>query len=393
MQVLLFDDMAGRQQLYPFTAIRPLADIRAGILTFRERWKLLLQNDVYSVTEGYLQKYESASSSHDNDYYYIHARLLPQKEMIEAIQQLGDEEVLLSNDTVIAIKTKKELSYPIGHGELHAYKKIALKQPVVFLDYVFDIVKRNDELLRFDFALLTKGRTSAPVSSTNRITGQENIFLEEGAVVEHSIINATTGPVYIGKNSLVMEGNMIRGPFAMLENSVLKMGSKLYGAVTIGRQCTAGGEIKNSVLFDYSNKAHDGYLGDAVIGSWCNLGAGTSCSNLKNTAGEIKIWNASMHQWINAGNKCGVMMGDYSRSAIQTSFNTGTVTGICCNVVSAGFVPKFVNDFTWNTATSEQYVLEKAIRDIDNWMKLKNRNISEPEIEILTNIYNQQSQQ
>jgi UDP-N-acetylglucosamine diphosphorylase / glucose-1-phosphate thymidylyltransferase / UDP-N-acetylgalactosamine diphosphorylase / glucosamine-1-phosphate N-acetyltransferase / galactosamine-1-phosphate N-acetyltransferase len=390
MQMILFDDKAGRQQLYPFAAIRPLADIRVGILTFRERWKLLLQTNVSSLTEEYLQKHEPGFSA--NEYCYINARLLPGREVIEAIQQLRSEEALVHNDVLIAVRTGKQLLYPVEQVNLTEYKVISIKHTVSLLEYAFDIVKRNDELLRYDFELVTKGRTSAPVSSTNKITGSQYIFSEEGAVMEHSIINATTGPVYIGKNSLVMEGNMIRGPFAMLENSVLKMGSKVYGAVTIGRQCTGGGEIKNSVLFDYANKAHDGYLGDAVIGGWCNLGAGTSCSNVKNTAGEVKVWNASMHQWINAGNKCGVMMGDYSRTAIQTSLNTGTVTGICCNIVNAGFAPKFMNDFTWNTSTTEQYVLDKAIRDSNNWMKLKHRNISEAEIEILTHLYNQQSQ-
>jgi UDP-N-acetylglucosamine diphosphorylase / glucose-1-phosphate thymidylyltransferase / UDP-N-acetylgalactosamine diphosphorylase / glucosamine-1-phosphate N-acetyltransferase / galactosamine-1-phosphate N-acetyltransferase len=390
MHVVLFDDKAGRQQLYPFAAIRPLADVRVGILSFRERWQLLLQTDVYSLSEAYLQTHSPVVKG--KEYCYINARLLPQKGITEAVQQLGSEEALVYNDELIAVRTKKALSYPIDKNELKDCKITVVKQTVSFLQYDFDLVKRNDEMLRQDFALITKGRTSAPISSTNNVTGKENIFLEEGAVAEHCILHATTGPIYIGKNSLIMEGSMIRGPFAMLANSVVKMGSKIYGATTVGHHCIAGGEIKNSVFFDYSNKAHDGYLGDAVIGSWCNLGAGTSCSNLKNNAGEIKIWNAAMHQWINAGNKCGVMMGDYSRTAIHTALNTGTVTGICCNIVTAGLAPKFIDDFTWSISTGEKYVMEKAIRDIDNWMKLKNKTINETEKEILTHLYNQHHQ-
>jgi UDP-N-acetylglucosamine diphosphorylase / glucose-1-phosphate thymidylyltransferase / UDP-N-acetylgalactosamine diphosphorylase / glucosamine-1-phosphate N-acetyltransferase / galactosamine-1-phosphate N-acetyltransferase len=181
---------------------------------------------------------------------------------------------------------------------------------------------------------------------------------------------------------------MIRGPVALLDGTVVKMGAKIYGAVTTGKQCTVGGEIKNSVFFDYSNKAHDGYLGDAVIGEWCNLGAGTSASNLKNTAGEIKLWNPKLHQWISAGNKCGIMMGDYSRTAINTSLNTGTVTGICSNIFSNGFPPKYIPDFTWNLAGNERYVFSKALDTIANWKQMKQQTLVEREKEILQYIYN-----
>ncbi|MFN5135283.1 MAG: glucose-1-phosphate thymidylyltransferase, partial [Chitinophagaceae bacterium] len=173
-----------------------------------------------------------------------------------------------------------------------------------------------------------------------------------------------------------------------LEKSVVKMGAKIYGTTIAGKRCTLGGEIKNTVFFDYSNKAHDGYLGDAVIGSWCNLGAGTSASNVKNTAGEVKLWNPLLHQWINAGTKCGLMMGDYSRTGINTALNTGTVTGICCNIVSDGWPPKFIPHFTWNTATTERYVFEKAMTAIENWKKMKQQPFDETENAILQYIYN-----
>ena len=192
----------------------------------------------------------------------------------------------------------------------------------------------------------------------------ENIFVEAGATISYSILNASEGPIYIGKNAEIQEGSVIRGPFALCEGSRVKMGAKIYGATTIGPYCLADGEIKNSILMGYSNKAHDGYLGDSVIGVWCNLGAGTSNSNLKNTAGIVKVWSKEKNDYLDAGNKCGLLMGDYSRSAINTSFNTGTVAGISCNIFGNVFPFKFIEDFTWG---QEKYIFEKAISDINNW--------------------------
>jgi UDP-N-acetylglucosamine diphosphorylase / glucose-1-phosphate thymidylyltransferase / UDP-N-acetylgalactosamine diphosphorylase / glucosamine-1-phosphate N-acetyltransferase / galactosamine-1-phosphate N-acetyltransferase len=254
------------------------------------------------------------------------------------------------------------------------------------INTAFDIVRLNDWALRQDFALITKDRASQPISSTNNIIAPENIFIEEGAKLEYCIINASTGPVYIGRNAEIMEGSMIRGPFAICEGSIVKMGAKIYGATTIGPYSVAGGEIKNSVIFGHSNKAHDGYLGDSVLGEWCNLGAGTTNSNVKNTAGEVKLWNNADKSYNGVGMKAGLLMGDYSRAAINTSFNTGTVAGICCNIFGEGFPPKYIPDFSWG---NERYELEKAIKDIDNWKKLKGSTITEEEKAILKILYNQ----
>jgi len=250
----------------------------------------------------------------------------------------------------------------------------------------FDIVRFNDWALRQDFALITKGRRSQTISSTNNIISPENIFIEEGAKIEYAIINASAGPVYIGKNAEIMEGAMIRGPFALCEGGIIKMGAKIYGATTIGPYSVAGGEIKNSVIFGNSNKAHDGYLGDSVLGEWCNLGAGATNSNVKNTAGEVRLWNHTTKSYDGVGMKAGLLMGDYSRAAINTSFNTGTVVGICCNIFGTGFPPKYIPDFTWG---AERYDLEKAMKDIANWKKLKGGDITKYEKEILTTLYNQ----
>jgi UDP-N-acetylglucosamine diphosphorylase/glucosamine-1-phosphate N-acetyltransferase len=253
------------------------------------------------------------------------------------------------------------------------------------LNKLMDIVLLNDWAIRQDFEMITKGRLSQPIAASNKTINPENIFIEEGAKVECSVINASTGPVYIGRNAEVMEGCKIRGPFSLGENSVLKMGAKVYGATTLGPYSMGGGEIKNSVIFGHSNKAHDGYLGDSVIGEWCNLGAGTTNSNVKNTAGDVKLWDNATQTFQSAGIKCGLMMGDYSRAAINTSFNTGTVVGVCCNVFAEGFPPKYIPDFTWG---KERYILENAFKDIDNWKQLKGKKISEAEIEILKTLYN-----
>ncbi|MDP4259087.1 MAG: putative sugar nucleotidyl transferase [Bacteroidota bacterium] len=262
------------------------------------------------------------------------------------------------------------------------------------ISHPWDIIRHNAQAIADDFALLTKDRTSQPIPPTVQSIRPENIFIEAGAILNYCTLNASAGPIYIGRNAEVMEGSLIRGPFALCEGAVVKMGAKMYGATTIGPYSTVGGEIKNSVIFGYSNKGHDGYLGDSVIGEWCNLGAGTSNSNLKNNAGEVKVWSPSRSAFIAAGAKCGLFMGDYSRSAINTSFNTGTVVGVCCNVFGDGaggvgipgaLTPKFIPSFSWGFVA--KYEFDKAIRDIGNWKALKGQTLTDPEIQTLKRIY------
>jgi UDP-N-acetylglucosamine diphosphorylase/glucosamine-1-phosphate N-acetyltransferase len=348
---ILLDDTRIKSALYPFTATRHVADIRIGILTIREKWTYFPQLELMS---------DSSDSNGEESNVTIDANIIPTKEWMNGITNSASE-IRVKNIGQIDNERIKILSHP------------------------WQIFQHNEWALRKDFEQITSGRVSQPLSTTNKVTAAENIFLEAGAVVEHSILNASAGPIYIGKNALIMEGSVIRGAFALCEGAILKMGSKIYGATTIGPNCVAGGEIKNSVMFGHSNKAHDGYLGDSVIGEWCNLGAGTTNSNVKNTAGEIKVWNNATNEYLPVGLKCGLLMGDYSRSAINTSFNTGTVIGVCCNVFGAYFPPKFMDNFTWG---NERYTFEKVLKDIENWKKLKGMNITDREKEILNHLYN-----
>lgn len=384
MKVVLFDTPE-RISLYPFTALRPIAAIQIGIDSIQSWWEHLLHQPVSVLTEDYLEEHFTVPS--EKDYLYIDARLLPNEAFVEAIQQLPQETALKQNEQLLAIRTTQLLPYgftidPHSSLDSKAYTGALLK-----LEFPHQIAEWNAHCIEQQLPLFLKDKKWDRPSDTNRISGINRVFIEEGAIVEHCIINAQTGPVYIEKNSLVMEGTVIRGPFVLLEGGVVKMGSKIYGATTVGRSCAVGGEIKNVVFFDNANKAHDGYLGDAVIGSWCNLGAGTSVSNIKNTAEPVTYWNPLMRQWIHAGIKCGAFIGDYSKAAINTTITTGTVAGIGCNLLGVGFLPKYIADFTWNSQSNESYHFEKFLRDASNWKRLKHQTLSEREERILNNWY------
>lgn len=281
-------------------------------------------------------------------------------------------------DIRIGILTIREKEQHGSRGVLHWIPR--LTKP-------WHIFQLNGEALVDDFALLAAGRTSQPIPPSVQAIAPENIFIEEGAVLQYCTLNASTGPIYIGRNAEVMEGSLIRGPFALCEGATVKLGTKIYGATTIGPYSIVGGEIKNAVMLGYSNKGHDGYLGDAVIGEWCNLGAGTSNSNLKNNASGVKAWSAADKQFIPAGTKCGLLMGDYSRAAINTSFNTGTVVGVCCNVFGQGLTPKYIPSFSWGYDNTEKYELEKALRDIESWKRFKGHQLSDAEKQNLKHIF------
>ncbi len=345
MNVFL-DESRVRQQLLPFTNTRHTADIQTGILTIREKWKLLL-----SDTDIIITNLPSA------DYLSVPANVIPTIDNYQQILSFAKEG-----------------------------KELPESDIVKYIEYPWNIFQLNDWSLRKDFDLITHNRTSMPIPDAVKAVNPKDIFIEEGAKIHHCSLNAEAGPIYIGKNSIIMEGALIRGPFALGESGVVKMGAKIYGATSTGVSCVLGGEIKNAVFFDYSNKAHDGYLGDSVIGSWCNLGAGTTNSNVKNNGTEIFFKTSNNESSVSAGTKAGLLMGDYSKSAINTSFNTGTMVGVCCNIFGNTYPEKYVPDFSWG---NERYQLEKALRDIDNWKKMKNKSISEEEINTIHKLYNQ----
>ncbi len=392
MQKLIFtEEYCKPQNLHPFTLIRHIQDIRVGILTIREKWERLLGITSLNKWEGYYLDDERSvkidkTIGDKSSCLMVHANVLPTKALISKIKKLKHGEFISVNgEGAVAYKfSAKEVS---GLHKIKMHRAVEIEADIKVLHYPWQIFQYNDWAIRQDFELITPGRKSKPLSKTNKVINPSQIFLEPGAKVEHCILNASTGPIYIGKNAQIMEGSMIRGPFAMGEGSLVRMGTKIYGATTLGPHCMAGGEIKNSVFLGYSNKGHDGYLGDSVIGEWCNLGAGTSNSNLKNNCGDVTYWVHADKKQLSAGNKGGVLMGDYSKAAINTSFNTGAVVGVCSNVFAEGLTPNYIPHFSWGADGISRYKLDAAIADINKWMQLKGFSITERETKILKDIY------
>jgi UDP-N-acetylglucosamine diphosphorylase/glucosamine-1-phosphate N-acetyltransferase len=389
MQKIIFtEEFCQPENLHPFTLTRQIQDIRIGILSIREKWERWLGLPSFDKWEDDYKDLDRSiridKNIGDDVFLMIHGNVLPTPKMIKTISKLKNGEfVSVNGNTGIIFRfTKKEVIEP---HKIKVLKAVTIKDKIKALQYPWEIFQWNAEAIEQDFELITAKRKSQSISKTNTLIKESKIFIEKGARVEYSILNASAGPIYIGKNAEVMEGCMIRGPFSLGENAVLKMGSKVYGATSIGPYCGAAGEIKNSVMFGYSNKAHDGYLGDSVIGEWCNLGAGTSNSNMKNNAGEVRIWTPKGQ--MSAGYKCGVLMGDYSRTMINTSLNTGTVVGVSCNVFGAGLTPKYLSSFSWGNDGIGRYEFNKAIIDIENWKKLKGKKLSKNEKSILKYIF------
>lgn len=387
-KIIFTEEFCQPENLRPFTLTRQVQDIRVGILTIREKWEQMLgatsfdkKEDDYKDLDRSVNLDEAAA---DAICFLIDGNILPTPDLVKKIRKLKDGEFIsIEGSTGIAFRfTKNEIK---EKHKIQVKKAVIVDEEIKSIRFPWDIFRLNDWAIRQDFELLTKKRKSQPIPKTNKAIRSSNIFIAKGAKVEHSILNASTGPIYIGKNAEVMEGCIIRGPFTLCEGACLKMGTKVYPATTVGPYSVAGGEIKNSVLFGYSNKAHDGYLGDSVIGEWCNLGAGTTNSNLKNTAGVVKAWTP--HGEKSVGTKCGVMMGDYSRTAVNTAINTGTVISVCSNVFGTGLTPKYIPPFSWGSEGVKRYELEKAFADIQNWKQLKKQDLTESEKRILKYIF------
>lgn len=387
-KIIFTEEFCQPETLYPFTLTRQIQDIRIGILTIREKWE---KNLGFPSFDKWEDDYKDLNRSIRIDknigedvYFMIHGDILPSSKLVKATRKLKNGEFISVNGNagVIFRFTRNEVVEP---HKIKVIKAVTIKDEIKSIRFPWDIFQLNDYAIRQDFKLLTQKRKSRKIPKSNKVINPSDIFLEKGATIEHAILNASTGPIYVGKNAMIQEGSVIRGPFALGENAVIKMGATIYGATTIGPGCIAGGEIKNSVFFANSNKAHGGYIGDSVIGEWCNLGAGTSNSNMKNNASNVRVWTAKGE--IDAGLKCGMFIGDYSRTAINSSINTGTVIGVCCNVFGAGLTPKYIPSFSWGSDGLQRYSLDKAIVDINDWQKLKNKKISRDEKTILKYIF------
>ncbi len=382
MNYILFDGSV-RNALLPFTFTRPVADIRIGILTIREKWEKYLGNTTTTITEEYLsEKYPMVEMAEN---VLINASFLPNNELVALIEDLKENEAIFQGEEVIAFFTKETQK----EVDFSKYKQIEFEGEVLRIEYTWDIFSKNGDALQADFDLLTAGRKSAPISKTNILINPEQIFAEEGAIVEHSILNATEGPIYLGKNSEVWEGNLIRGAFALCEKAVVKMGAKIYGPTTIGPHGKVCGEISNSVIFGYSSKGHEGYLGNAVLGEWCNIGADSNNSNLKNNYAKVRIWNYATESFEQTGLQfCGLMMGDHSKSAINTMFNTGTVVGVNCNIYVPGFPRNFVPSFSWGGASGfSTYHTSKAFEAAKVMMARRGVEFDDKEARILEHVF------
>ncbi|MBF0694444.1 MAG: GlmU family protein [Flavobacterium sp.] len=382
MNYILFDGRV-RNALLPFTFTRPVADIRVGILTIREKWEKLLGTTTTTVTEEYLSEKFPMVEMEEN--IMIFAAYLPCEVLAEMVMNLEPKQAIVSGDDIIAFYSQ-ESQAEIDFDE---YELIEYTDQCITIEHTWDIFAKNDAALREDFELLTEGRKSQPIPKSVNVLSPENIFIEEGAKLEFVTLNASTGPIYIGKDTEIMEGAMIRGPFALCEGSQVKLGAKVYGATTVGPHSRIGGEVNNSVIFGYSNKGHDGFLGNSVLGEWCNIGADSNNSNLKNNYEGVKLWSYETGGFEKTGLQfCGLIMGDHSKCGINTMFNTGTVVGVSANIFGSGFPRNFIPSFSWGGAAGfTTYVTKKAFETARIAMSRRNIEFDQQESAILEQVF------
>ncbi|WP_313099942.1 GlmU family protein [Epilithonimonas sp.] len=383
---LVFSDAQYWEDFLPLTFTRPVAEMRMGILTFSERWKKLLDIDeVFYITENYLQ--EKFKKPEPKQSLFIVPNFFPSDEVLKQIKELQPGEALVYENEVLVANINME------NFSLNQINKMTdIHGKLFFIEKPTDIFSYNDKAIDFDFKLLTEGRISQELSSTNGFIGEkENLFIEEGATIEFSTLNCKTGKIYIGKNAEIMEGSNIRGSLALCEESKINLGTKLYGGTTIGPYSKVGGEVNNIVIFGYTNKGHDGFVGNSVIGEWCNLGADTNSSNLKNNYASVKLWNYRKKRFLDTGLQfCGLIMGDHSKTAINTQLNTGTVVGVAANIFKSGFPPNLVDSFSWGGMKGdEKFKLEKSYEVAEKAMERRKIAITETDKDILKYIYNE----
>ncbi len=389
LNVILFDNET-RDRLLPLTYTRPVCELRIGILNIREKWEQQLDAQVSYITQDYLSEKYPINISDDN--LVINGGVLPSAPLLRLVNQLENNEALLKNEELIAARLNAKQFERLMHeeeiDELEGFE--VGDTPFLKIESLTDLFSLNDQALLQDFLFLTKDRSSQAISETNTVIGNRNkIFLEEGASVEAAILNTNTGPIYIGKNATIMEGAIIRGGLALCEGATVKMGAKIYGATTLGPFSKVGGEISNVVITGYSNKGHDGYLGNSVIGEWCNIGADTNSSNLKNNYAEVRLWDYEKESFTGTGTQfCGLIMGDHSKCGINTMFNTGTVVGVFANIFGSGFPRNFIPSFAWGGAAGfSTYKTEKAYEVAEIVMARRKEEFQDIDESILNKVF------
>ncbi len=382
MNYILFDGPS-RNNLLPFTFTRPVADIRIGILTIREKWETYLGFTTTTLTEDYLSEKYPMVEMDEN--VMINSSYLPNNELAEMVKNLEENQAIFKDEDVIAFYTK-DTQDAIN---FETYEAIEYIDEVLKIEHTWDIFSKNGDAIIEDFELITKNRKSKPIPTSNNSIDQELIFIEEGAKLEFVTLNASTGPIYIGKDAEIMEGSIIRGPFALCDHATVKLGAKIYGPTTVGPHSKVGGEVNNSVIFGYSNKGHDGFLGNSVLGEWCNLGADTNNSNLKNNYAEVRLWDYNTEGFSKTGLQfCGLMMGDHSKCGINTMFNTGTVVGVSANIFGSGFPRNFVPSFSWGGHSGfTTYLTKKAFEVAEVVMSRRGITLTEVDKAILEQVF------
>lgn len=382
MNYILFDGPS-RNDLLPFTYTRPVADILIGILTIRQKWELVLGATTTTVTEDYLSEKYPMVEMEEN--IMINASYLPNDSLLEKIQALKHNQAIFKDEDVIAFYSTDSQEDIVFDN----YEAIEFTNDVIKIEHTWDIFSKNGAAIQADFDLLTKDQTSQPIPKSNNIIAPQNIFIEAGAKLEFTTLNASAGPIYIGKNAEIMEGAIIRGPLALCDHATIKLGAKIYGPTTIGAYSKIGGEVNNSVVFAYSNKGHDGFLGNAVLGEFCNLGADTNNSNLKNNYAEVRLWNYQTEGFARTGLQfCGLMMGDHSKCGINTMFNTGTVVGVSANIFGSGFPRNFVPSFSWGGSSGfTTYLTKKAFEVANVVMGRRGLELTDQDKSILEHVF------
>lgn len=394
MNIILFDDKLIRPNLLPLTFTRPVAQIRTGILTIAEKWGHYFKNKISYLTQDYLQKKFNNLISSETGNIYVNGAICPDVQLVIKIRKLQPGKVIFKQGTLVAYHAGNGQFNSLAELHNHPFEKAGeYSEDIYFIRELWHIFQNNGQQIRNDYAILTSGRISQPITDPHTLTyNPENIFLEEGVELRAAILNASDGPIYLGKNAQVQEGAIIRGPFSLGEGSVVNMGGKMRGDNTIGPFCKVGGEISNSILFGYSNKGHDGFLGNSVVGEWCNLGADTNTSNMKNNYADIKLWNYGKDGYKNTGLQfCGLIMGDHAKTGINTMFNTGTVTGVAVNIFGSGYPRTFIPSFSWGGAAGlETYQLRKIFEAVRKAMERRGKVLDEVEQSILSHIYHQE---